>query len=387
MRKPALRELTEKAALPVLAVCAGVLFYELIENIGPAARALGRVLHVLRPVFIGIALAYAVGIPAGFFENKVLGRMKRRRAAALISAAAAYSLVLCVLALVLLLAVPRAIEGASALISNLGEFMGACSERIPGLLARVYPGEAAHQAAQKAAELVGALAERLGEKALSALPKLYEHAAAAFGFIADAFLAATLSVYLLLDKNRLLAHARRTLRALLGERNSGRLLGLCSFLNRTFRGYLSGQLISCIALGAGCWLGMRLFKMPYPELISLLTAVFALIPILGPWLSTLAGALIILVSGGPGLALRFAALILVVQQLENSFISPRLVGPAVGLSGAWVLLGVIIGGGLFGVTGLLLSVPVTAVLYRLAADRINARVRRSGAPPADAPEE
>ena len=213
-------------------------------------------------------------------------------------------------------------------------------------------------------------------------PKLLGYTFNAVSTVADILLALAFSIYAILDKNRLLAHSRRFVRSVFNEKHSSGILEVFSYANLTFRGYFAGQITSCTIIGILCYIGMRIMNMPFPEMISVFIAVFAMIPILGPWLSTIPSAFIILMTspGKPELVLYFVIMIIIIQQIDNNLVYPRVVGDAVGLSSAWVLGAVILGSGLFGIAGLIFAVPVTAVLYRLLADWTNERARQRGVP-------
>lgn len=133
------------------------------------------------------------------------------------------------------------------------------------------------------------------------------------------------------------------------------------------------MIIECTILGTLCFIGMTIFGFPYALLISVVVGITQIVPIIGPWVSALFGALIILVSD-PSRVIWFIALVLVVQQIEANVFYPRVVGNAVGLSGIWVMIAVLLGSGLFGIVGIVLCVPVMAVLYTLVSEWVNRRV-------------
>lgn len=376
MRK--LRELWQKSARMLFVVLTGILFYELLEHFGAVSGVFSSVTRVLRPIFAGLFIAYVVNIPSTLLQRTVFKKTKGKLPI-IISNIAAYLLVAGLIALVVLLVLPKAAEGVRMLLGNIENYYNSVVEFATDFWNKLNLSD---EATQKAVEVSRSLAQRVETFALNAIPKLLNYTFSTVGFMTNAFLAVTFSIYCLAGKNKLLAHARRFIRAVLKESSSEKLLDFCSFSNATFRGYISGQLISSAALGILCYIGMRIFGMPYPEMISVIIAAFALIPILGSYISTVAGALIILMAAPdkPMLALWFIVMIFIIQQVDNNFINPNIVGNAVGLSTAWVLLGIIVGGGLFGVTGLLFAVPVTAVLYRLVADWTNERAKARGVP-------
>ncbi|MBR4435436.1 MAG: AI-2E family transporter [Clostridia bacterium] len=363
-------------------VIVGILFYELLEHFSVVRFAFGKAVRVMTPIFVGFGLAYIVNIPSTILQRTVFKKHEGKRFAIVLSNIIAYIFVAGIAALLVLLIVPRAIDGVRMLLSNAENYYNGLVAWLEKVVNRLDLNEAA---TAKAVEMSQTLVDKIEAWTLATIPKLLNITVSTVGVLANALLAVAFSVYVLADKNRLLAHARRFIRAVFSEKNAERILEVCTFSNATYRGYFAGQLTSSLIIGIMCYIGMRIFGMPYPEMIAVFISAFALIPILGPWISTLPSAFIILMASPdkPLLALWFIVMVLVIQQIDNNFIYPRVVGNAVGLSSAWVLFGVLVGGGLFGVIGLLFAVPTTAVIYRLVADWTNARARSRGVPIVD----
>ena len=126
-----------------------------------------------------------------------------------------------------------------------------------------------------------------------------------------------------------------------------------------------------------CYVGMLLFRFPYAFLISVAVGVTALIPILGAWIATALGAILILTVDPLG-ALWFVVFFVVLQQLEGNLIYPRVVGTQVGLPAMWVLIAITVGGGMLGVLGMLLGVPTCAVIYALTQKSVKDRLSEKG---------
>jgi len=147
----------------------------------------------------------------------------------------------------------------------------------------------------------------------------------------------------------------------------------------TFSNFISGQALEAVILGCLFAVAMALFKMPYIPLVSVTIAVTALIPVVGAFVGCVVGAFFILVDD-PLLALSFVAMFLVLQQLENNLIYPRVVGTSIGLPGMWVLVAVTVGGELMGVGGMLLMIPLASVMYTLAREFTDKRLLERGIP-------
>ena len=138
-------------------------------------------------------------------------------------------------------------------------------------------------------------------------------------------------------------------------------------LNDCFHKFIVGQCIEAVVLGLLCTIGMTIFKFPYATMIGALIAFTALIPVAGAYIGAGVGAFMIL-TVSPMQALLFLVFIVILQQLEGNLIYPRVVGSSIGLPGIWVLAAVTIGGGIMGVAGMLIGVPLAAALYRILRD-------------------
>lgn len=353
----------------LIVVIVGILVYMLFAHLQAVKNALGVILSVLTPIFLGIAFAYLVNLPATCIERALIGKKDNKRSKRkiyLLSVLCSYLLIIGLITFMLCLVIPKVGDSIGTLIDNFDTYYKATVDWIGKTWSSIEMNE---DVAAKLREATDDIQTWI----IGIVPKLLNYTFSAVGVVADIVLAFGLSIYLLIDKHRLLAQSRRLICAVFSEDSAGRILDICSFTNKTFRGYFGGQIISSLLIGIGCYIGMRLMKMPFSEMISLLIGVFAMIPILGPWLSTVPSAFIILMTspGEPLNAVWFILLVIVVQQIDNNITYPLIVGDAVGLSSVWVMAAIIVFGGLFGVIGLLFAVPVTAVLYRLLGDWTN----------------
>ena len=190
--------------------------------------------------------------------------------------------------------------------------------------------------------------------------------------VVNVLLALVFSLYLLAQKETLIAQSRRLLRAALPKKAADRLMHLLSLANNAFSSFVSGQVTEAFILGTLCCIGMLILRLPYALPVSVIIATLSLIPIFGAWIGAATGAFLI-VFQSPIKALWFLIFLLILQQVEGNLIYPKVVGKSVGLPGLWVLAAVTIGGGAFGVLGMLLGVPVLAVIYTLVQDFIRSR--------------
>lgn len=182
------------------------------------------------------------------------------------------------------------------------------------------------------------------------------------------------SIYLLAKKERLGKHLSRLLYAVLSKEKSEKIIRLTHLTSDTFTKFVTGQLLEAVIIGVLCFIGMIILNIPFAAIVSVLIGFTALIPVFGALFGTGIGALLILLDE-PIKALWFVIFIIVLQQIETNLIYPKVVGKTVGLPGILVLASVTIGGGAFGIAGMLFSVPICTVLYCLYKEFVEKKLK------------
>lgn len=199
------------------------------------------------------------------------------------------------------------------------------------------------------------------------------------GAIINGVVSIAFAIYCLARKEILARQGRRLLYSLISEQHADQVVRVLRLTNSTFSNFISGQCLEACILGCLFAVAMAIFKMPYISLVSVVIAVTALIPVVGAFVGCILGAFFILVNN-PIQALTFVIMFLIIQQLENNLIYPRVVGTSIGLPGMWVLVAVTVGGDLMGVGGMLLMIPVTSVIYALLREFTENRLAERGIP-------
>ncbi len=182
------------------------------------------------------------------------------------------------------------------------------------------------------------------------------------------------SIYVLAQKETLKRQSMKVLTAVMKPEKLDKLLNLLRLANKTFTNFITGQLTEAVIIGALCFIGMTIFRMPYAPAISVLVGFTALIPVFGAFIGTAVGAFLILLVK-PIQAVWFVIFIIVLQQFEGNLIYPKVVGKSVGLPGIWVLVAVTVGGNAMGVMGMLISVPLCSVLYAVSREAVNNKLK------------
>ena len=193
-----------------------------------------------------------------------------------------------------------------------------------------------------------------------------------FSSIFNIFLAAVFALYLLLGKEKIAKQLERVLDTYFKNDKTHAFYHIIATLNDTFRSFIVGQCSEAVIIGVLCTLGMYIFQFPHAMATGALVGLTALIPVAGAWIGACVGALLIL-TVSPIKALLFLVYIIILQQLENNLIYPKVVGTSIGLPGIWVLAAITIGGGALGIGGMLISVPIAAAVYRLLREDVTRR--------------
>ena len=183
------------------------------------------------------------------------------------------------------------------------------------------------------------------------------------------------SIYILWSKDTFQAQAKKMVVAAFKPSAANHLLDLGSNINRIFSGFIIGKIIDSAIIGVLCYICMTLMKMPYTALIATIVGVTNVIPVFGPFIGAVPSALIILLVD-PLQAFYFIIFIIVLQQVDGNVIGPKILGNTVGISGFWVLISITVAAGIFGFAGMLLGVPVFAVIYLIISDIVNSSLRK-----------
>lgn len=337
-----------------------------------AAQTVSALLSAARPLLLGVIMAYILNILMSFYEKHYFpGRTKpailrsRRGVCTLLAVGT-----LCLLVFLLLrLVVPELISSIQILAAGVPEavnsLMTALWER--GVLSEdLFARLGALNWQQYMAKIADVLTSSLGGTLNAAVGTV----SAVASSVMTAFLAFIFSVYLLLDRDKLLLQCRRVMARYLPAQWRKRMMYVASILNDCFHRYIVGQCTEAVILGVLCALGMKVFGFPYAGMTGAVIGFTALIPVAGAYIGAAFGALMIL-TVSPVKAVLFLVYIVVLQQLEGNLIYPRVVGSSIGLPGIWVLAAITIGGGLGGILGMLVSVPAAAALYRLLKDDVS----------------
>ena len=332
-------------------------------------------LGVLRPIFLGLAIAFVLNVPMSFLERKLFQPLARRRGGLWRKLCRPLSLLLTLvlaisaIVVIFLIILPRFIESIMALAQDMPlywtHFYNWANELIT-----FYNLDAV--LVEKWTELSSRFVQMAVDFLKNLMPGLFGFTVGVASGLTNTIFGFIFAIYMLLGKERLQQQSSDLLRAFCSGRVCERLMHYAAVTNRCFHNFVSGQCVEAIILGTLTYLGVLALQMPYALVIGVIIGVSSLVPIIGAFLGTIP-CLILLAIIKPIDALVFLIFIIILQQIEGNLIYPRVVGGSVGLSGIWVLCGVVVGGGLFGIIGILLGVPLLAATGTILTEAVQRR--------------
>ena len=360
-----------------VAFCIGLI------NLSSVWIAIKNFLSILTPIILGLCIAFLLDPLVTAIENKLYSALSKRTGGKGKTAARALGIftslivVSGVIALLILLVVPEVQEAftiigntlpsaITKLIGNINDLLDKfdVTFRIPTSKTSDWTDliATAKEYIQSAFES-GALND-IASTALSLLS----------GFT-NFLLGLIFSIYVLMQKEKIAAFISRFIRAYSKEKTSARIFKTAHLSKVSFRNFVTGQLTEALIIAMLCFIGMLIFRFPYPTAASAVIGVTALVPVFGAWIGGILGALLAL-SESPMKALLFIVFLIGLQQLEGNLIYPRVVGKSVGLPSILVFISVILGASVAGVLGMLLAVPICSIVYVLTKEAVEKRLSK-----------
>ncbi len=378
-----------------LVVAALMVFYRLISDLSGVGAAMSTLADILLPFLVGLSLAYLLAPfydlvrkwTYPLFAGKKAKPRRFATGAAKTAATVASLLLLFVIVVGLLsMVIPQAYQSISNLITTLPEKSNAVLAWINETAATFGKGDTLAIWISDGITWVTStvmtwvqndLLPNLGNIAMNVSTGLFS----VIGTVTNVFIGVVICVYTLNSKELFAAQAKKLTYSLLKTSTANYAVNMTRYVDRTFGKFINGMLIDSAVLGVLCFIGMSIFRMPYALLISVIVALFNIVPIFGPIVAAVVGTFFVLLED-PVKAIIFVVFILVMQQLDGNVIAPKIIGDQTGLSGFWVIFAIVVGGGLFGLMGMILGVPAFAVIYTLIAQLVKGRLQKKSLPDA-----
>lgn len=356
--KKKVKEATFKEVLILVGIIVLMLF--ILMNYSWLWATLMTFLDVIKPFIYGVCIAFVFNIPMQFFMRK-LPPKKDGRKPKLLAALITLLCFIIVITLIIWIIVPRIVDNIMLLVNNfdsyiaeverfieiLFENMGLSNDLIDGFINSL--GELGNQ-------FVGALQ--------SLIPAMFSILTMIASSITNVVFSILIAMYLIISKETLIRQGDRIGKALLNEKRYHLFKELMHLISDTFASFISGQGIEAVIIGVLCYIGCKILGFEYASIVSVIIGVTNMIPIFGAIIGTAFSALLIAFVN-PVQGLIFLVFGVCLQQFESNLIYPHVVGSSIGLPPLWVLFAVTLGGGLFGVAGMLFGLPTFSVIYEI----------------------
>ena len=371
----------------LLIIAFAVLLYTAAQNLASVYGAVRTVWRVFGVVITGLAMAFVLNVPLKLFENRVFYGMSEDRRPLVRKLRRPMSLVfalvvsLGLIGILIAVVLPQLTATVAEVAARLPEYISSAVNWLNDFLAGFgIEIESLKNFTVDWEKVFSELTTYLKEGSAnvdgsSVVDTVTGVGTSVVSTVMNTFLGLVVAVYILAQKERIGRFTRRCIDAFLPQKAASGLARIASMASETFSNFVAGQLADSCILGILCYICMRIFRFPYPEVISVVIGVTSLVPMVGSFIGEVIGALLILIVS-PLKALLFVVMVLAIQQVDGAFIYPRIVGRSVGLPGVAVFCAVIVGGNVAGVIGAMIGVPVCALIYALLREAVDARLRR-----------
>lgn len=353
-----------------------------VNHIGTIAEGFSTALTLLSPFVVGGCIAFIISVPMRLFDRILSKKGKMGKPLVKDQTRKPMSMVLSILLILMLLAlfgsivVPQLLDTVTSLAGSVMRFVPTAQRWITEILTWLEGYPEIHSVVAPMVpdlnQLAGSLITFVQKYAGIVASSLVSNVSSLFGSATDVIISFVFAIYILLQTSTLSRQSKKLLYAFLPKRFCDDILMVARMAHKTFFSYVTIQCTEAVILGALCFAGMIIFRFPHALVISVIMLFCALIPIYGAIISCVIGAFLVLIES-PMQAIGFIAFILILQQLETNLIYPRVVSTSINLPSMWVMLAVTVGGGMFGVVGMLTAVPICSIAYTLLAEA--ARVR------------
>lgn len=372
-----------------IVIIASISVFFLIYRYAGLAELWDKLLNILQPVTIGLILAYLVNPIVKFEEKYLLPFLKKRiksqkraeKSSRMISILGALVFVGFIIGILLQMVIPELYRSIEGMIADLPKQVNYFTDWAGSYIDE--ESELAKYLEQGLRQVTTFFEDWAKTEFLPQTKNIL--ASVASGTISvvkvlfNVIIGIIISIYVLMSKESFIGQAKKLVYALFPAKQANAIVHTGHKSNKIFGGFISGKILDSLIIGILCFVGLSLLKMPYTLLVSVIVGVTNIIPFFGPYLGAIPSAILIMLSS-PLYGLYFIIFILVLQQVDGNIIGPKILGDSTGLTSFWVVFAILVGGGLFGVPGMIMGVPVFAVIYYIIRNIINYVLGRKNLP-------
>ena len=368
------KALRRKLCSYVFATCVTISFYFLLRNSRSVSMALNHVNKVIQPILIGFVMAFLMNPIMAFFEKRLYmpfslvcktdnGVRKASRAlSSIISLVILTGVVMFIIASILPNLFNTILYLANHIDEQIAGVLDWCNEITKGHYEKVLMkakdnniGDLVNQG------LV--LADQYIDYDTTDMMSMITSSVLSVGkFIVNIVIGMFVSVYVLMSKETFKAQAKKLVCGLVAPRYSNIILEITRKSTEIFYGFIIGKIIDSIIIGIICYIACLIMSMPYPVLISVIVGVTNVVPVFGPYIGAVPTVFIVFLTE-PVKGIYFLIFILILQQIDGNIIGPKILGGSTGISSFWVVFAVVVGAGFFGIGGMIIAVPIVAIIH------------------------
>ncbi len=374
-------------------IAASILFYYLIFHIGNIKDGVDSAVKICMPIIDGLVIAYLLAPAVNCFEREFFFPMckmvnielsvKNKKRIRLITSLISLVLLVLLIYWFCVLIIPQVVESVQNIIGqlptyvdNLTKWLSDIFDKNPEFgvfinnLISQYSGQIEEVTTTKIIPKLNEVVSSVSEVVFSSVLNVL---LMAWNFLIGLIIA----LYLLMSKELFAGQGKKIIYALFEEDNANAAIRNIRFVHRTFGGFISGKLVDSLIIGMICFIGMTLLNLPYPLLISLIIGITNVIPFFGPFIGAIPSIILILMVN-PLQALYFGIFVFALQQFDGNILGPKILGDKTGLSSFWVIFAITLFGGYWGFVGMVVGVPLFAVLYAAWKAFISRSLQKKG---------
>lgn len=353
-------------------------------NIKAIGSFLAYLINIFMPFIIGIFIAFILNVLLNFVENKLFKKLNKKnyktwsKLKRPVSVIITFIIIITIMVFILGLLIPQLQNTVSLFTKNFDTYKEQTIEILNNFGIN---SESINNYSTSINNLKNEITSYINNNRNEIMQITIGVASSFLGSITSIIIGIVFAIYILLKKEDLSRQFKKILKAYLPEKYERRIEEIAKLSNITFGNFISGQCLEALIIGLLCFIGMLLLQIPYASTISVLVGFTALIPVFGAFIGTFIGAFLIFMVE-PFKALIFIIFIIILQQLEGNIIYPKVVGKSVGLPSIWVMVAVTVGASIYGVLGMILSVPLCSILYSIIKTDVNLKIEEKNKVPA-----
>ena len=375
------------AVYATCAVIVSAIAVMIIFNFDTVMSKLSTLGAIANPIIIGIFCAYLLNplmtkLEAGPLKKLSSSDDKKKRGRARgIALTITMLIVVLILTLIIIMVIPQLVENLVSIFSNMDSYINTIKDWLNEIF-EDYPGiiEFLGNPLDDFNAFIGQIWKEYSSELVGIAGNVAAMVWAVLDTMKNVIIGLTISIYLLARKEMFIGQTKKLIFAFLKVERAQRFLSVCREASKKFLGSIIGKIIEAFVVALLCFIGTTFMGLPYALLISAIMFVFNLIPYIGPFIGAIPCALLLLLTDQPIQALWFAIFILILQTVDGNILAPWILGDSTGLPAVWILIAILVGGGLFGMIGMFLGVPVCAVIYMLFKDFIENRLKKRNLP-------